>query len=539
MTSLESRTQAGTDMMMRVEPCRAGRNSMLGRAFLRSAVGASVLLGTLMPAAAQPVIPPEANRASVPAGPFVQIDASRPVRRLTLAVGKSSIVDLPADASEVFIGNPQVANAVVRSARKMFVMGVANGQTTIFALDKTGRQIATLELTIGRDTSELAAILSTALPNNDVHVQTVDDTVILTGTVDSAIDAQKANDIALAFVNYTAVGGGNSSGGSGSGSAISFGTTQVVSGRLINALTIRERDQVMLKVQVVEVQRGVLKQLGVSLNGAWSNGNWGGAGSTANSSPSSSGLNGLPSILGGGASAASYINGASSFSSMVTAFERNGVARVMAEPTVTAISGESAKFTAGGSIPVATGGTVDPSTGRCTVTTSLQNYGVQLSFTPTVLSEGRISLHLATEVTEPNGSNLGQNACGGGIGFRTRTNETTVELPSGGSIVTAGLIQQTSKQAIAGLPGLMNLPILGTLFRSRDYQRDETELMIIVTPYISKTLRPDQIARPDDGLADATDPQAVFLGRLNRVYSTADNPELVHNFRGRVGFIND
>jgi pilus assembly protein CpaC len=533
MTSLDSRTPAGTDMMMRVEPCQAGR-STLGRALLRSALGASVVLGALTPAAAQPVIPSDANRASVPAGPFVQIDSSRPVRRLTLAVGKSSIIDLPADASEVFIGNPLVANAVVRSARKMFVMGVANGQTTIFALDKAGRQIATLELTIGRDTSELSAILSTALPHNDIHVQTVDDTVILTGTVDSAIDAQKANDIALAFVNYTAVGGGNASGGSGSGSAISFGTTQVVSGRLINALTIRERDQVMLKVQVVEVQRAVLKQLGVSINGAWSSGGgWGGSGGT-------SAQNGLPALIGGASVAANFASGGSNFSSVVSAFERNGVAHVLAEPTVTAISGESARFTAGGSIPVATGGAVDSVSGRCTVSTSLQNYGVQLNFTPTVLSEGRISLHLATEVTEPNASNLGQGPCGGAaIGFRTRTNETTVELPSGGSIVTAGLIQQTSKQAIAGLPGLMNLPILGTLFRSRDYQRDETELMIIVTPFITKTLRPDQIVKPDDGLADASDPQAVFLGRLNRVYSTADNPELVHNFRGRVGFIND
>jgi pilus assembly protein CpaC len=228
--------------------------------------------------------------------------------------------------------------------------------------------------------------------------------------------------------------------------------------------------------------------------------------------------------------------------SMIQAFERNGVAHILAEPTVTAISGESARFTAGGSVPVATGSSVSKDASgslTCTFTTTLQNYGVTLNFTPTVLSEGRISLHLATEVSEPDTLHTAQTVCANQTGFRTRTNETTVELPSGGSIVTAGLIQQTNKQAIAGLPGLMNLPILGALFRSRDYQREETELMIIVTPFITKVLGPDQIQRPDDGLVDATDPQSWFLGRLNRVYSTADNPELIHNFKGHVGFIND
>jgi pilus assembly protein CpaC len=487
------------------------------------------------PAASQPVIQQGAEQGSVPAPPFVEMDGAHPLRRLTLAVGKSSIVDLPGDAAEIFIGNPGVANAVVRSAHKMFIMGVANGQTTIFALDKAGHQLATLELTVGRDTSELSAIFRTALPGNDIHVQTVDDTIILTGEVQSAVDAQRAQDIANAFVNYTAVGGGSASSG-GSGSSISFGSTQVVSGKLINSLVIRERDQVMLKVQVVEVQRAVLKQLGVGLAGSWSGGTKGFA-SLQDPTLSATTAIGSPGGLG-----RNVFLGNGHLDSMVQAFERNGVAHVLAEPTVTAISGENAKFTAGGSIPVATGSSLTKdSSGNvtCTFTTSLQPYGVTLNFTPTVLSEGRISLHVATEVTEPDGTHAAQTACANATGFRTRTHETTVELPSGGSIVTAGLIQQTSKQAIAGIPALMNLPILGALFRSRDYQRDESELMIVVTPYIAKALRPDQISRPDDGLADASDPQSWLLGRINRVYSTADNPELIRNYRGRVGFIND
>ena len=124
-------------------------------------------------------------------------------------------------------------------------------------------------------------------------------------------------------------------------------------------------------------------------------------------------------------------------------------------------------------------------------------------------------------------------------GFRTRKNETSVELPSGGSIVSAGLIQVQSQQVMNGLPGLMNLPILGQLFRSRDYQRQETELMIIVTPYIAKPVGPSEVARPDDGFADASDPQAALLGRVNRIYSTTSNPTVIQNFKGRVGFIDD
>ncbi len=499
----------------------------------RAALAALWALG--VPAAGSAVeltVPNVPNQAAVPAPSDIRISADAPIRKLTLGVGRSSIVELPADATEIFIGNPQVANAVVRSARKMFVLAVANGQTTIFALDSAGRRIATLELVVNsRDVSDLAAILRTAMPNTDIHVQAVNDTIILTGFVDSAVDAQKAQDIASAYVGYTAVGGGGAS-AAGGGTSVSVGSTTVVNGSLINSLVIREKEQVMLKVSVVEVERTVLKQLGVSLSAGTA-----GLGSTGTSNIENPTLS--PLFNAGSASSLSFMTGGTKLSSLVQAFERNGVAHVLAEPTVTAISGESAKFTAGGTIPVATSSSIDPTTKSCTVTTSLEPYGVILNFTPTVLSGGRISLHLATEVTEIDGTRAAQFACSNQVGFRTRKNETTVELPSGGSMMTAGLIQQADKQAIGGTPGLMNLPILGALFRSRDYQRDESELMIVVTPYIARTLRPDQIAKPDDGFQDASDPQAWFLGRMNRIYSRADNPELVKNYRGRVGFIND
>jgi pilus assembly protein CpaC len=166
-------------------------------------------------------------------------------------------------------------------------------------------------------------------------------------------------------------------------------------------------------------------------------------------------------------------------------------------------------------------------------------YGVTLNFTPVVLASGRISLRLATEVSEIDPATSAVISGTTVPGFRTRRHDTTVELPTGGSIATAGLIQTASNQAQNGVPGAMNLPILGQLFRSRDYMRQETELMIIVTPYLVKPTPASALARPDDNFADANDPQAWLLGRVNKLYSTTDNPEAARHLNGRVGFIHD
>ena len=499
-----------------------------------------------VPALAQaPVLVPKVrDSASSPAPPVLAVPPGARTQRFTMPVGKSIIVDLPSEASEVFVGRPEVANAIVRSPRRLYVMAMAKGPTTIFALDKDGRQIATLEINvIGRDIGELSGILKTVMPDNDIRVQAVDDTIILTGTVASAVDAQRAYDIASAFTGYTAVGAGGGASSSGGGSSVSFSSTPVVvNGSIINSLVIRGQDQVTLKVQLVEVQRNVVKQLGIQVGTALGVAASGGLSGTA-------GSNAFPTVAnqfsagnttaGGLSSSLDWIGQKNSLTSSIQAFERTGVARILAEPNVTAISGETASFTAGGTIPLATSSTIDPTTNKCTVSYTQTNYGVNLAFTPTVLSEGRISMHIVTSVTEPDPTYSAISACSNQVAMRTRSNTTTVELPSGGSIVTAGLIQQASQQAIAGTPGLMNLPILGALFRSRDYQRQESELMIVVTPYLAKTLRPDQIAKPDDGFTDPTDPQSWLLGRVNRIYSTAGNPELARSYRGHVGFIND
>jgi pilus assembly protein CpaC len=431
-------------------------------------------------------------------------EADTLTRRINMGVGKSVILDLPRDASEIFLGNPKVANAIVRSARKIYIIGMEAGQTSLFALDSSGRQIATLDISIGRDIGDLETILRTALPKNNISMRTVNDTIILTGSVDSARDAQQAVDIASGFLT--------NSGGSSSG-------------KIVNSLTIRGQDQVMVKVTIAEVRRAVLKQLGVSSMAA--SGNWGEL-NIANAF----GISGAPP---------SSLRTAGHVASTLQALERYGVARILAEPAVTAVSGESAKFTAGGEMPVPTGQncTLDPTTNRslCTASVAFRPYGVTLNFTPVVMNEGRIQLRVATEVTEVDPTQSITYGNTPVYGFLTRKNETTVELPSGASIASAGLIQVRSRQVLNGLPGLMDLPIIGSIFRSRDYQREESELMIIITPIIARPVSPQELKKPTDHLVDASDPQAVFLGRVNETYGSSD--ARIGQLRGRVGFIND
>jgi pilus assembly protein CpaC len=453
-------------------------------------------------------------------------------RHLQMGVGKSVIVDLPAEASEIFVGDPTVANAIVRSARRLYIDAIANGQTSIFALGKDGRKIVVFEISVGRDVGELTELLRVAIPGNDIHVKTVADSIILLGSVASAGEAQKALDIASGFVGQSSGSSTSTAPAAGAGgSSVSITTgTQPTSGKVINSLIVRGLDQVSVRVTVTEVRREILKQLGVSMSGA---------GTTPNAVTLDN-----PFALNGALAASQAVLGWSNangtgFSATLQAFERQGVARTLAEPTVTAVSGESAKFLAGGSVPVPSGETCATTGGNCIISFTYQPYGVTLNFTPVVLSQGRIQLRVATEVTDIDNSKQITLLGIAVPAFRTRRNETTVELPSGGSIVSAGLISTETQQALNGVPGLMNLPILGALFRSRDFQRNETELLIVVTPYIVHAVDPHQIVKPDDNYVDATDPQTWLLGRVNRLYSSTGTARPISNYSGKAGFIND
>jgi pilus assembly protein CpaC len=439
-------------------------------------------------------------------------------RKIDLSIGRSLIVDLPRDAKEVFVANPKVANAVVRSARKLFIIGIADGQTSMFVIDGEGRQITSLEIEVGRDLNVLRQTLRSAMPRAQIEVKPAGNSILLVGNVANASEATQAVDIANAFVGTTA------------------GLFSSSKGAVINSLTIRGRDQVMVKVVVSEVSRKAIKQLGINSTGEWKLGNFSISPTLDNPLPLQ------PQALAATAVTAGIGN---STNFTLRALERAGLSRVLAEPTVTAISGESAKFTAGGEVPVPSGYSCD-GTGLCTLGIQYRPIGVALNFTPIVLSDNKISMRIATEVTEldfenqlrlsdtRNSSQQVVNA----PAFRVRKSDTTVELPSGGTLATAGLIQRVSKSSLNGFPGLMNLPVIGVLFRSRDYQREETELMITATPYIAKPMEPNQVQRPDDGFVDAHDAQAVLLGRLNKIYGTNGGPA-PQAYKGRVGFIAD
>lgn len=461
--------------------------------------------------------------------------------RLTnLAVGRSVIIDLPRDAKEVFVANPAVANAVVRSTRKIFLIGMSNGATSVFVMDAEGRQIAALEVNVGRDLNVLRQTLRSALPNARIEVKPAGDSILMIGRVASAGEAQQASEIAKAFVGQTAVGGVAAAGGSGATPA------SLVAGNVINALVIEGRDQVMLKVTVVEMARTAVKQLGINVGGNWNiiDTAAGAAGTAlAKANPASSLVGfatGAIGQLGPTGASVSGQYGARNYNvgGTVTALEQAGLSRILAEPTLVAISGESASFLAGGEIPIVinsctSGGT---SATQCVPTVSYKAYGVALGFTPVVQSEGRISLHVTTEVSEIDRDN--QDAITKTPGFRTRKSTTTVELPSGGTMVTAGLISSQSTQTISGVPGLINLPVLGALFRSRDFQRRDSELLIMVTPYLAKPMEAAQAVRPDDNFRTANDPQTVLFGRLNKLYGVA-GPAAGPSAGGRFGFITD
>jgi len=472
-----------------------------------------------------------ANAAEIDEPFRAQSAGGATAQTLQLGVGQSVIVDLSEEAGEIYVGDPNIANAIVRSAKRVYVSGVANGQTSIFALARDGRKIATFQVSVGRAVTELLNLLDTAIPGNQIRVRTVENTIILTGSVASAEEAQKALDIANGFVNDTAPStqgatvsiSNGSSGANGAGGGGDGKSSNSPRGRVINALTIRGVDQVSLRVTVAEIRREILKQLGVNLSGSGPNGSF-----TLDN----------PFAINGGVAASeatlNWVKGGQNISATLQAFERQGVAHTLAEPTVTAVSGETAKFLAGGTVPILNSVQCNP---VCQYGFIQQPYGVTLNFTPVVLSQGRIQLRIATEVTDIDHAT---QVTFSGIsipGFRTRSNTTTVELPSGGSVASAGLISTQTEQAINGFPALMNLPVLGALFRSRDYQRNETELLITVTPYIVHPIDPSQVVRPDQNFQDASDPQTWFLGRVNRIYSTSPALQPMPGYAGKIGFI--
>jgi pilus assembly protein CpaC len=436
------------------------------------------------------------------------------VRFLALGIGKSVVVDLPRDAKDVLVADPKIANAVIRSPQRAYIIGAAVGQTNVVFFDAEGQQIAAYDIAVKRDLNGVRAALKQTLPYAGIQIEGVGDGVMLTGSVSSPIEAQQAGDLAARLV-----GGAD---------------------RVVNSIAVRGRDQVMLKVNVSEVRRDIVKQMGVDLSASM---NYGTAVVNFNNNNPFTAF-GRPLISGNDTSVSALTKaGLPSVTATMRAMESAGVVRTLAEPNLTAISGESATFIAGGEFPVPAGYSCDPTTHVCTTQISFKKFGISLNFTPVVLSEGRISLRVMTEVSELSNDNaITLNQGGSSLtvpSIKTRRAETTLEIPSGGSMAMAGLIQEQTKQAVNGLPGLDSLPVLGALFRSQDFVNNQTELMVLVTPYVVRAVAQKELSRPDDGFASASDSQSTLLAQINRIYGISGRVEPAGIYQANFGFIID
>ena len=464
-------------------------------------------------------------------------------RSITVGMNKSVLIELPRELRDVIVSNPDLIDAVVQSSNRVYLIGKKNGQANAFFFDTNGEQVLTLEVVIEQDATTLDAVLRRLIPGSNIRTEVLNDTFILTGSVRNPIDANRAVKIAERFAQTK-----------------DPRDPAPQESKVINMLAVEAEEQVMLKVTVAEVQRSLMKQFGINIGATINSGNFSTALLTENALPltAAAGLGNLPiAAVGTGAAAAAcgaagvlcsyrtgptpnsfgnsgattgWSAGGAQVQQSIRALERIGLLRTLAEPTLTAVSGEPAKFLAGGEYPVP----IVDSDGRLGV--QFKEFGVALAFTPVVMSEGRISLKIETEVSELTTTGSVTLSSVQIPALKKRQAKSTIELPSGGSLAIAGLMSEDVRQNIDGLPGLKDLPVLGTLFRSKDFIRQETELVVIVTPYVVKPVARSKLGRPDDNFATATDGKGNFLGHLNRVYGKgAPMPD--GGLKGSYGFI--
>jgi pilus assembly protein CpaC len=451
-------------------------------------------------------------------------------QRITLPLDKAAVVQLDADARDVLVSNPDLVDAVVRTPRRIFLLATKVGQTNAFFFDAAGKQILALDIRVEKDVVDLASLMKASMPNSAIQVQALNDNVVLTGSVASAMESSRAADLAAKFTGDPK--------------------------KVMNMIGIAGGQQVMLKVRIAEMDRNIAKQFGVNLATAKIIGIHGATPITASTSNQFNLVGQALSDLSGAqfgqvcSSAATnnnpfgtLLNGGNcpiqnNVQGQLQALERVGLVHMLAEPNLTAVNGETAKFLAGGEFPVPVSRDRDGN-----VTVEFKQFGVSLSFTPVILAPGRISLQLSSEVSEL--SNTGAFTLSGGNSaqglsipaLNVRRTGTTIELPSGGSFAVAGLMQHNTKQVIDGFPGVKDLPVLGALFRSRDFADDQTELVVVVSAYLVEPTTETAFAAPTDGFVAPSDPETLLLGRLNATYKKKDDKPLAPVASAPVGFV--
>ncbi len=490
-------------------------------AFPRPTVAALALAAAVAALAAAPA------PARAQATQRIVSSEERPDRVVHLALSKSKILDFDEEIRDILVSDPKIADAVVRSSKRLYLIGNKFGTTNVVVFGANGRAVANLEIQVEIDTGALETLLRRLMPKSNIKVEAVRGTVVLSGTVASSTDAIQAHEVASRFVGADPKLGATTTGSTGAsaGSDASGSAVQVV-----NALTIGGKDQVMLKVTIAEIQREAVKKLGINISGSGTQGNWSGSLATANTFPIT------PAVSPSATAGVGGTFGPWSLSANLKALEQNSLIKTLAEPNLSALSGEQAQFLVGGEYPVP----VSQSSGSSgnTIGVEFKTYGIALNFQPVVLADDRINLTVKTEVSELTSDGAVTIGSLTIPALRVRRASTTLELPSGGAMVLGGLLKDDARQAIVGTPGLASVPILGTLFRSRDFQHSQSELVIFIQPLVVRPVAASKLQRPDQNFRPAGDAAAMFMGRLNRVYRT-NGQSSGSGWAGRVGYIFD
>ena len=457
-------------------------NKILRRARLGSALAAlAISLGTVAAAA------PAVAAAQRPAGTF------KPTGQVLLSVGEGQMVSLPQAVADVWVSNPAVADVHVTNSRQMNLFGKEAGEATVIATGANGSIVYSTNVRVSQNITSVDAMLRAAMPQADIKVLNVGQLAVLTGTVASPADSAQAGQLVEMMLNP--------------GIDLSKGGMCKIC--VVNRLNTATPLQVNLRVRVAEVNRSLVRQIGVNL---FTSDSTGGTRFSVNRGDVDSGGQGGPNgsfsvqNLAGGTTLgiARKLLGVDLIGALDLA-ESDGLATTLAQPNLTALSGETASFLAGGEFPIPV------SQGQGTVSIEYKQYGVGLAFTPVVLADGRISMRVRPEVSEL--SNEGSLKIGGFNvpALTTRRTETTVELGSGQSMMIAGLLRNANTNDVSKAPFLGDLPILGALFRSTSYRRSETELVIIVTPYLVRPVS-GQLALPTDGYRAPNAGEMIFGG---------------------------
>jgi pilus assembly protein CpaC len=414
---------------------------------------------------------------------------------VALQVGKTRLVSLPGPVRDVIVPNPKIVDVIIKRPTEVYLVAKAIGETNVFFVGQDGNVMLHAEAVVHIGLEGPKAALNAVFPNGGIHLNAVNKSIVISGTVGSAQASANAVGVVRTFVKSD---------------------TDV-----INMLRIIGDQQVLLKVRVAEIQRSVVKTLGSSLS-------FGSGGSGLATFGAAAG----PAGKFFGATFAS-ISGIGLDSGTITDLESRGLAKTLAEPALTSISGETANFLAGGEFPVPTGRDDNDN-----ITIEFKKFGVSLSFTPVVLSKRQINLRIKTEVSRLDTSQELQLFGTTIPALTVRRADSTVSMTSGGSIMIAGMLQNDEFNDIEGSPWLQDIPILGALFASKGFQNKQTELVIMVTAYIARPTQPGtQLSLPTDGFVPADDFDFYLMGRLYKRYGKRVRPETMPMVRGPVGYL--